>query len=99
MSYLCNIPIRISHSHDTSGNESGFFKKPWYLVKKALIKKYATEYLACSKAAGDYLYGQELDALRGRFALHSARISLVQPVTGERIELDEPLGQELEALM
>ncbi len=48
---------------------------------------------------GDYLYGQELEALHGRFALHSVHISLVQPVTGERIELDEPLGQELEALI
>lgn len=49
--------------------------------------------------AGDYLYGTELDALRGRFALHSAYISLVQPVTGERIEIDEPMPPQLEALL
>ena len=49
--------------------------------------------------AGDYLYGTELPALSGRFALHSAYISLVQPVTGERIELEEPLSPELEALL
>ncbi|MBR5301407.1 MAG: RluA family pseudouridine synthase [Clostridia bacterium] len=49
--------------------------------------------------AGDYLYGVELAPLCGRFALHSARISLVQPVTGSRIELDEPLPPELEALL
>ena len=49
--------------------------------------------------AGDYLYGTELAQLQGRFALHSAHISVVQPVTGERIELDEPLPQELEALL
>ena len=49
--------------------------------------------------AGDYLYGTELDALQGRFALHSAHISLVQPITGQRIELHEPLPPELEELI
>jgi len=49
--------------------------------------------------AGDYLYGTELAQIRGRFALHSARIGLLQPITGERIEIDEPLPPELEALL
>lgn len=49
--------------------------------------------------AGDYLYGTELAQLHGRFALHSAHISLVQPITGERLEIDEPLPEELEALL
>lgn len=49
--------------------------------------------------AGDYLYGTELPDLHGRFALHSAFISLVQPITLERIELCEPLPPELEALL
>ena len=49
--------------------------------------------------AGDYLYGTELEQLHGRFALHSAYISLVQPITGESIELEEPLPAELESLL
>lgn len=49
--------------------------------------------------AGDYLYGEEMEALCGRFALHSAYISLVQPITGKRIELEEPLPGELEGLL
>lgn len=49
--------------------------------------------------AGDYLYGTELSELAGRFALHSALISLVQPITGKRIELSEPLPEELSALL
>lgn len=49
--------------------------------------------------AGDYLYGTALDALPGRFALHSASIRLTQPITGETIALDEPLPQALEGLM
>ena len=49
--------------------------------------------------AGDYLYGTALDALPGRFALHSASIRLTQPITGETIALDEPLPQALENLL
>lgn len=49
--------------------------------------------------AGDYLYGSELPALPGRFALHSAHLSLAQPITHARIELDEPLPDVLAALL
>ena len=49
--------------------------------------------------AGDYLYGSELNVLKGRFALHSAYLSLVQPITGQRIELEEPLPPDLAALL
>lgn len=87
VSYLCNIPIRISHSHDTSGNESGFLKKPWYLVKKALIKKYATEYLACSKAAGDYLYGEALFSEKGKVISNGINVSLFLDERQPEVEL------------
>lgn len=49
--------------------------------------------------AGDYLYGTELDALPGRFALHSAHISLFHPITKARITLDEPLPDALASLL
>ena len=49
--------------------------------------------------AGDYLYGTELAALYGRFALHSAHLSCVHPITGETIILDEPLPDALNALL
>ena len=49
--------------------------------------------------AGDYLYGRELPALAGRFALHSARLRLRQPITGETVEIDEPLPDSLAALL
>ena len=49
--------------------------------------------------AGDYLYGTELSGLEGRFALHSAFISLVQPITGRRVEIEEALPKELQALL
>lgn len=49
--------------------------------------------------AGDYLYGQELPALGGRFALHSAYIRLVQPITHTCIEIEEPLPSSLSMLL
>ena len=55
-------------------------------------------YLGCP-VAGDFLYGTELPELPGRFALHSARIELDHPLSGERIVLESPLPPELTALM
>lgn len=49
--------------------------------------------------AGDFLYGAEDPALPGRFALHSTRVRLVHPVTGEAIDVESPLPPELAALM
>lgn len=48
---------------------------------------------------GDFLYGTELPALPGRFALHSAEIDLIHPVTGERLHINSPLPDELARLM
>lgn len=49
--------------------------------------------------AGDFLYGREDPRLPGRFALHSARLRLVQPVTGAVVEAESPLPPELVALL
>lgn len=48
---------------------------------------------------GDYLYGREEASLPGRFALHSAYLSLRQPVTGEKIEIKSALPQALRCLL
>ena len=44
---------------------------------------------------GDYRYGTPLPALGERFALHSASLACTQPITGRRIELNEPTPQAL----
>ncbi len=48
---------------------------------------------------GDFLYGEETEDLPGRFALHSASIRLLQPVTGAEIALEAPLPPELADLL
>ena len=41
--------------------------------------------------AGDFLYGTEDDRLPGRFALHSAKLALTHPITGERMVFESPV--------
>ena len=48
---------------------------------------------------GDFLYGREDTRLPGRFALHSAALRLIHPVTGETMEWISPLPDALRALL
>lgn len=55
-------------------------------------------HLGCP-VCGDFLYGTELSELPGRFALHSAELTLRHPFTGETLRLASPLPRELAALL
>lgn len=48
---------------------------------------------------GDPLYGGQDPAGIGRPALHSARVELTHPITGQRLRLDCPLPEDMAALM
>ena len=48
---------------------------------------------------GDFLYGREDKALISRPALHSARLVLRHPVTGEAMEWSSPLPADMAALL
>jgi len=48
---------------------------------------------------GDFLYGQEVPELPGRFALHAERISLLQPVSRRRIEVSSSLPEMVRTLL
>ena len=48
---------------------------------------------------GDFLYGQEAPEAISRPALHSARLSLTHPVTGERLEFTCPLPGDMKTLL
>ena len=49
--------------------------------------------------AGDWLYGQEDPELISRPALHSARMALRHPVTGEALEFTAPLPEDMARLL
>ena len=48
---------------------------------------------------GDFLYGTELAQLPGRFALHSATLRLIHPLTGEKLRVESELPPALRALL
>ena len=56
----CNIPIRISHSH-TSYPKYRFIEKIYKNYSKSLIKNSSSLKFACSKKAGEWLYGKTAD--------------------------------------
>lgn len=48
---------------------------------------------------GDFLYGEEDKTLISRTALHSWKLSLTQPLTGERLNLTAPLPEDMLSLV
>lgn len=48
---------------------------------------------------GDYLYGREHPLLPGRFALHSAALSFVHPITGQALRFEAPPPEVFSALL
>jgi 23S rRNA pseudouridine1911/1915/1917 synthase len=48
---------------------------------------------------GDFLYGKEETAIPNRFALHSARLELCQPISKKQLSLASKLPSELAALL
>lgn len=55
-------------------------------------------HIGCS-LTGDFLYGTENRALIARPALHSARLELAHPITGERLCFSTPLPADMAALI
>ena len=55
-------------------------------------------FLGCP-LAGDWLYGVEEPELIARPALHSRRVTLDHPVTGERVEVSTPLPEDMQSLL
>lgn len=48
---------------------------------------------------GDWLYGSEDKSLFPRQALHSYRLSLTHPITGEALEFEEPLPEDMKSFV
>lgn len=53
----CNIPIRISHCHNTNYTNKSLLKRFLNDRLKKRIPRYATHLWACSEKAGEWLYG------------------------------------------
>ena len=49
--------------------------------------------------AGDFLYGEEVPEVLHRPALHSAALSFLHPITGERLEFFQPMPSDMKRLL
>jgi len=54
------IPTRISHSHNIDFQTNSTLKKLIGNIFKPLLIKYSTDYFACSKIAGEWLFGNKI---------------------------------------
>lgn len=55
----CNVPVRIAHSHNTHYYATNKVKLAFNKLFKFMAKKYATDYMACSKMAGQFMFDDE----------------------------------------
>jgi glycosyltransferase involved in cell wall biosynthesis len=58
--YFSGIKIRVSHAHTTSDNSTSLTRKLYISVMRLLIRIFSTNFLACSDAAGRYLFGDNI---------------------------------------
>lgn len=59
---LANIPIRIAHSHNTSGiDQNSMVNRVYYRSMLKLLTQVPTHYIACGKAAAAYLFPKRTD--------------------------------------
>ncbi|MFS0861503.1 glycosyltransferase family 1 protein [Fredinandcohnia sp. 179-A 10B2 NHS] len=56
---LAGIPIRIAHAHTTLDHSDSVIRKVYIRLMRNIIMNVSTHYLACSKQAGHYLFGQK----------------------------------------
>lgn len=54
------IPVRIAHSHNIDFQTKNPIKKLYGNFLKPKLEKYSTDFFACSKDAGKWLFGQEI---------------------------------------
>ena len=60
VAYQKNIPVRIAHSHSTSG-KSEYIKNIVKFILRQFANRYPNERIACSELAGRWLFGSEND--------------------------------------
>lgn len=73
----CGVPIRIVHSHNTNfGSGSRRAKELFHQIGIRLFSASATHRLACSKAAGEYLfYGKEFKVINNGIKINNFRFN------------------------
>lgn len=58
LSHIVGTRVRISHSHNVFGENTNLVKRYVVKVIKIMNRLTATDYMSCSRAAGEYLFGK-----------------------------------------
>lgn len=72
--FFAGIPIRIAHAHTTLDQKDSFIGKLYITIMKILILLFSTNLLACSLAAGKYLFGEHVER-RPNYSVYFNRIN------------------------
>ena len=84
----CGVPIRIAHSHSIRiPGRRGFMQSAYEKLMRCRILRDATHYIACGKAAGDWLFGRKAFEKKG--------IVLLNGIELDRFRYDPQLRQSL----
>lgn len=66
------IPVRIAHSHNIDFQTKNLVKKFIGNIFKISLKKYSTDYFACSKIAGEWLFEKKIVNSKKFHVIHNA---------------------------
>lgn len=56
---VAGIKVRISHAHTVADDSDRYLRKTYINLMRVMINSFSTHLLACSKGAGQYLFGEK----------------------------------------
>src|SRR5690625_3671211 len=56
---VAGIKVRISHAHTVADESDSYLRKTYINFMRVMINSFSTHLLACSKGAGQYLFGEK----------------------------------------
>lgn len=93
----CGVPCCISHSHSIARIEDDKLKKKCaYIFLRLMLNHYSDKFCACSKAAGEYVFGRKGFARCGTVICNPVDIERFAYNQGSRKKIREELGIALE---
>jgi glycosyltransferase EpsF len=96
---LAGVKIRVSHAHTTSDHSESYLRKFYISSMRKVIQIFSTHLLACSKEAGNYLFGRK-NVIKPTYSYFPNVIDYERFLTTSQIEMkkfkvEEGLGNHL----
>ena len=87
------VPIRIAHSHSIRPRSNmGLKQEAYQAFMRKVIQKNATDYVACGKDAGSWLFGEEFFSAHGNLILNGIDTQKFKYSEENRNKIREELG-------